>query len=440
MSNSFSSKWKILREELKKLLTRNWGYKLLSLFLAAVIWSVLIAQDPTITREKTIPDVTLTVSGTDNMKRNGFIVTNDLSDQIQDVTIRASVPQMQYQTVSAANFVPRIDLSRVRSAGTQQVRILTTNSSSYGTVLEVTPASVTLEVEEYITRNRIPIVRETVGEMADGWYTTSTTLDPTTLTVSGPRSIVESVVRAEVVQDLSTVPAAEGVQRSALSFRLVDQQNQTVESDLLEVTSMSVLVDSVIAEQTVYPTKLLTFSQTGVITGVPAEGDEVKSVTFSPDKIRVAGRADTLENLDSIFTDLTVDVTGRKESFTQNVRLRRPSELVYMSQDSVTVSVEIGEVISEKVFTDVRINVTGAEANLSAVLEERYADIVTVQGPLNWLNSLKGSQLLLRVDAAGLTEEGTYELPVLCEISGDDGQEYTVKTSPSAVTLTVRSK
>ena len=45
MSNSFSSKWKILREELKKLLTRNWGYKLLSLFLAAVIWSVLIAQD-----------------------------------------------------------------------------------------------------------------------------------------------------------------------------------------------------------------------------------------------------------------------------------------------------------------------------------------------------------------------------------------------------------
>ena len=93
MSNSFSSKWKILREELKKLLTRNWGYKLLSLFLAAVIWSVLIAQDPTITREKTIPDVTLTVSGTDNMKRNGFIVTNDLSDQIQDVTIRASVPQ-----------------------------------------------------------------------------------------------------------------------------------------------------------------------------------------------------------------------------------------------------------------------------------------------------------------------------------------------------------
>ena len=117
---------------------------------------------------------------------------------------------------------------------------------------------------------------------------------------------------------------------------------------------MSVLVDSVIAEQTVYPTKLLTFSQTGVITGVPAEGYEVKSVTFSPDKIRVAGRADTLENLDSIFTDLTVDVTGRKESFTQNVRLRRPSELVYMSQDSVTVSVEIGEVISEKVFTDVR--------------------------------------------------------------------------------------
>ena len=367
MSNSFSSKWKILREELKKLLTRNWGYKLLSLFLAAVIWSVLIAQDPTITREKTIPDVTLTVSGTDNMKRNGFIVTNDLSDQIQDVTIRASVPQMQYQTVSAANFVPRIDLSRVRSAGTQQVRILTTNSSSYGTVLEVTPASVTLEVEEYITRNRIPIVRETVGEMADGWYTTSTTLDPTTLTVSGPRSIVESVVRAEVVQDLSTVPAAEGVQRSALSFRLVDQQGNEIPRDMIRITPLSsgMVIDSIIVEQEMYAYQQLEISTEDAVIGQPAEGYRVRSISFSPAYVDVAPEdPETDLTGTKLFAASPVDISGISLTQDYRVDLSRPTEvrIKHMKREITWMTVEIEQIPQEHQEEETPVSGETAEA------------------------------------------------------------------------------
>ncbi|MCR4884774.1 MAG: hypothetical protein K6A68_14465 [Clostridiales bacterium] len=440
MSNPSPSRWKEIFGELKRVLSKNWGYKLLSLLLAAVIWSVLIAQDPTITREKTINDVSVSVTGTDNMKRNGFVVTNDLSEQLKGVTIRSTVPQMQYHSVTAANYVPRIDLSRVNASGTQEVRILTTNSSTYGQVMEVTPATVRLEVEDYITRNRIPIVLETEGEVPEGWYITSSTVDPTMLTISGPRSVVESVVRAEALQDLSNVQASESVQRYALPFRLVNAKGETVESDLIEITSLSVLIDSVLLEQTVYPTKMLDFSKIGVLVGEPAKGYEVKSVTYSPMQIRAAGKSDTLKNLDSLFSDASVDVSNASVSFSQTLRLRKPGELAYLSQDSVTITVEIGDIITEKTFTDVRIHATNVDGAVSAALDERYADLVTVTGPENWLNSLRGTQLLLTVDATGLTQEGKYELPVQCAISGDEGLEYTVKTSPATVTLNVRAR
>ena len=424
---------------LRKVFVDNWGYKLISLVLAAFIWSVLIAQDPTITREKVITDATVTVSGTDAMKRNGFIVTSGLDEQLSNVSIRASVPQMQYQNVTASNYNPRIDLSRISVSGAQEARILTSNSATYGTVLDISPSTISLEVEDYITRYRIPVVRETVGSMPEGWYATSSTLDPSLLTISGPRSVVERVVRAEAVQDLSTVPATEGTQRSTLTFRLVDVNGESVESELLEVTSNSVLIDSVIVEQTVYPTKVLTFEDTGVVIGTPEEGYEVKSVTISPDSVRAAGRADTLDNLDEIFTDTTIDVTGLSASLSQTVRLRRPSELAYLSQDTVTIAVEIGDIISERIFSDVRINVVGVESTRTASLAERYADRIVIEGAQNWLSSLRQGQLSLSVDASGLMA-GEYEVPVICDISGDDGQDYTVKISPATVKLTVRDR
>ena len=433
------NKWKSFLKRIFKVATNNLGYKAIALVLAAFTWSILIAQDPSITREKVISDVTATISGTDSLKRNGFVVINDLTEQVTGITLRTSVPQTMYQTVTASNYSPRIDLSRITSAGEQEVKILTSNSSMYGTVLDVSPSTVTVQVDELLIRNRIPVVRETIGSVPNGWYATNGTLDPSTLTISGPKSIVEQVVRAVVVQDLSSVPGQEGTLRTALTFQLEDINGDPVESDALEITSNSVLLDTVIVEQTVYPCKSLTFSDIGVVVGKPADGYEIKSVNISPRTIVAAGKSGTLNNLENVFTDATVDVNNRTESFSQTVRIRKPSELNYLSQESVTIAVEIGEIISERTFTDVRIHVTNVESGHGASLVDRYADLVVIEGPLNWLDSLKSSQLVLTVDASGLMA-GEYEVPVILEITGDEGVSYGVKISPNVVKLTVREQ
>ena len=83
-----------------------------------------------------------------------------------------------------------------------------------------------------------------------------------------------------------------------------------------------------------------------------------------------------------------------------------------------------------------RVNLEGTEQGYYESLSSRYAD-VSLTGPQNWLNTLNKGNLTLTADASGLTE-GTYELPIVCVVSGGEDQEYTLSVNPQNVTVTLR--
>ena len=136
-----------------KALIHNWQWKLLSLFLAVCLWSGLITQDESLTREKIFNDVSINVTNADTLRRNGFIIVSGLDD-LPAVRIRVDVPQKNYNTVTASNYNLRIDLSRIRETGEQTLQVLSSSSSNYGTVTDISVESVAVQVDEYITRSR----------------------------------------------------------------------------------------------------------------------------------------------------------------------------------------------------------------------------------------------------------------------------------------------
>ncbi len=429
----------LLMRSLWRLIASNWGYKLFSVLLAVVLWAGLITQDPTLTRDKTMTDGTVTVLGGDTLLRSGYIVTEGLED-IPPVTIRAEIPQGQYQAAQASNYNPRIDLSRISAIGEQELKIATTNSTTYGSVQEVSPATVTVTVDEYITRYRIPVRVETLGAPPEGWYSTSPSVEPSILTVSGPRTLVERIVRAEAAQDLSTLPAREGTVRTAVSFRLVDWQGEEIPSDSLQITSQSVLMDSVVLEQSILPMKTLNLSTVGLVSGTPPEGYEIKSVTITPSSVNAAGPEEVLAQLDAIYADATLDVTNLTESVNRQIRIRKPSELNYLSQDTVTVAVEIGPILSSRTFRDLRVEPVGLGDGLSVSLEPRAAE-AEVEGDLLWVLKLRASDLRLRVDLTGLGA-GEYDLPVLCELANETSgvSAWDASVIPETVHVTIQAK
>ena len=424
-----------LLRKLKSIFLENWGIKVLALLISVALWAGLITQDPELTREKQFTDVSVSISGADTLKRNGYIVLEDLNEVLDGVAVRVSVPQGQYAAAQASNYVIRVDLSRIRGTGEQEVKILSTNSSTYGTVTEVVPATVKLTVDEYVTRYRIPVTIVTQGEPPEGFYATEPSTDPPLIAVSGPKSVVDRIVSAQVVADQTLLPAQEGTVRRALSFVLVDESGAVIQSDLLEVTSESVLLDSIIVEQTLYTERTVEMSELGLVTGQPAEGYEIKGVYITPSTVTIAGRASAIKEMNILYADNTVNVKGLTESVSKSLRVRQPSTIKYASTDTVTVAVEIGPIITSRAY-EAAVSLQGLPAYLREVGGLRTATVY-LTGAQPWLDSLSASSVTLTCDLSSIAEPGTYVLPVSCTVAGSEGQAYTSEINPTSVVVTV---
>lgn len=424
----------ILRK-IRHILLDNWGTKLVAILIAIALWAGLITQDPTLTREKQFTDVSVNVIGEDTIKRNGYIVLEDLNTVLDNVAVRVSVPQGQYTTAQASNYSVRIDLSRITAAGEQSVKILSTNSSTYGTVTEIVPPTVTLTVDEYVTRYRIPVTVVTQGEAPEGFYAAEPSTDPPMIAVSGPKTLVDRIASAQVVVEQSTLPSREGTVRRATPFVLVDETGEVIQSDMLQVTSESVLLDSIIIEQTIYAERTVELSDLGLVVGEPAEGYEVKGVYISPGSVTIAGRASIIGDINLLYADGTVSVAGLTESVNKSLRVRQPSTLKYVSTDTVTVAVEIGPVITSRAY-EVRVELTGLAASLREAGGIRTATVY-LNGAQPWLDGLSASDVTLTCDLSTIAEPGTYVLPLSCTVKDGERQSYTCEINPASVVVTV---
>ena len=423
-----------LPARLWKMLLHNLAWKLLALVLALCLWAGLITQDPTLTRERVFNDVPVTVTGADTLRRNGLIVVSDIT-QAAAVLLRVEVPQREYNSVVASNYNPRIDLSKLTDTGEQSLKIVTTSTTTYGTVTEVSPDSINVTVDNYVSSYRLPVTVRQTGEFPTGYYGMSPTLDPSIVTVSGPESIVSRIARVLVDFDVSRVPAQAGLVRTALTLRYEDADGNPLDSTLIEATSAGVLLRSIVVEQQLYPTRSLTLNSLALTTGTPATGYEVKSVTPTPNVLIAAGDETALNALDSLFLEHAVDVTGREASFTAEVKVRKPSELVYLSADSVMLLVEIGPSLLVKSFENIPLTLTDTADPLRANSETKVVN-VSVTGPKLQFDTLKASALKAYVSCAGLTT-GTYALPVQLSIRDADTQTFTYAITPQNVSVTL---
>jgi hypothetical protein len=113
-----------------RMLSHNLLWKLLALVLAVSLWAGLITQDPTLTRERVFTDVPVSVTGSDTLRRNGFIVLSGVEDDSALVRLRVEVPQREYNSVTTSNYNPRVDLSKITETGEQTLKISTTSTTT----------------------------------------------------------------------------------------------------------------------------------------------------------------------------------------------------------------------------------------------------------------------------------------------------------------------
>lgn len=423
--------------ELRRVISRILGSRAflmaLSLLTAVVFWSILVASDGTLTREKTFQNVAVSVTGESTLKSRGYIVMDDLDSLISGVKLTVEVTQSNYSRVSGTSYNPHIDLTQVTGEG-ENVLNVAFSSQLYGPVVSCEPSSVRVNVERYITR-RVPVVLETSGGLP-GYYLDSAKTDPTMLSVSGPQSLVSQVARAVASIDVSLLSGERRSDRNSVQIRLQDAAGNTVESDLIEITNQTVLTDTVVVETELVPMREVPLEVESLVTGEPAEGYELLEVTASQESLLIAAADEVLDAITVLTTDQPLSIEGATQDVTGTVRLRRPTGIENTVPYDVTVTARIGEMTAQRTLRQVQVEVDGLDDSLRASLS-REKQTVQLTGPYTFINGLSQSDVRLFVDVNGLGE-GTHVVPV--QISIDNAPEFACALSSPEITVTIRAR
>ena len=340
---SGESFWK----HLKKAITYQWGWKLMCLVIALALWGIVVDMNGDMTREIILRDVKVTVANRSILEQRGLIVTGG-AENLDNVTIRAEVPMKYYRTVDSSTFTIRLDLSRITAAGEQDVK-LTAQTSNYGEVKEIMEPTVTITVEEFTTRNRIPVSSMPVylNEAPEGYYCGDMSVETTAVNVKGPWSVVSQIARCRILYTYPENITGYYRDTAACPFAFFDASGKELDSSSLTVTADGWTVETITVSRAYYPQTTVRLSDIGVVTGTPAEGYEIKSVSFDPSEVTIAAEDISLLTDGLAFLSESVDVTGQSESCTKVVRIYRPEEYIRLSTEIVHVTVEIGPVSEE---------------------------------------------------------------------------------------------
>lgn len=422
-----------LRRAISRILGSRAFLMALSLLTAVVFWSILVASDGTLTREKTFQNVAVSVTGESTLKSRGYIVMDDLDSLISGVKLTVEVTQSNYSRVSGTSYNPHIDLTQVTGEG-ENVLNVAFSSQLYGPVVSCEPSSVRVNVERYITR-RVPVVLETSGGLP-GYYLDSAKTDPTMLSVSGPQSLVSQVARAVASIDVSLLSGERRSDRNSVQIRLQDAAGNTVESDLIEITNQTVLTDTVVVETELVPMREVPLEVESLVTGEPAEGYELLEVTVSQESLLIAAADEVLDAITVLTTDQPLSIEGATQDVTGTVRLRRPTGIENTVPYDVTVTARIGETTAQRTLRQVQVEVDGLDDSLRASLS-REKQTVQLTGPYTFINGLSQSDVRLFVDVNGLGE-GTHVVPV--QISIDNAPEFACALSSPEITVTIRAR
>ena len=422
-----------LRRAISRILGSRAFLMALSLLTAVVFWSILVASDGTLTREKTFQNVAVSVTGESTLKSRGYIVMDDLDSLISGVKLTVEVTQSNYRRVSGTSYNPHIDLTQVTGEG-ENVLNVAFSSQLYGPVVSCEPSSVRVNVERYITR-RVPVVLETSGGLP-GYYLDSAKTDPTMLSVSGPQSLVSQVARAVASIDVSLLSGERRSDRNSTQIRLQDAAGNTVESDLIEITNQTVLTDTVVVETELVPMREVPLEVESLVTGEPAEGYELLEVTASQESLLIAAADEVLDAITVLTTDQPLSIEGATQDVTGTVRLRRPTGIENTVPYDVTVTARIGEMTAQRTLRQVQVEVDGLDDSLRASLS-REKQTVQLTGPYTFINGLSQSDVRLFVDVNGLGE-GTHVVPV--QISIDNAPEFACALSSPEITVTIQAR
>ncbi len=383
---------------------------LLSVAISFALWAyVVTVVDPE--SEETFYNVPVVLDGQSALAdRELMIVSN--TDYKVDLTL--SGYRTDLNKLNASNITLMADLSQITTPGTHKLNYTVSYPGGGAIhVLEQDPQYIELTVVEFFSKE-VPVRVEFIGTISDDYIRDpSATLDHSTVTVSGPKDVVDRITQARLN---ITLDGRTQTIHEAFPVVLCDDQNRVVESSFLNSSAASVRAILLIQRKMDVP---ITW------TVVAGGGLTADMVTVTPDweSIQVAGSESVLHNLRFYYG--TIDLAKifvDSESIADNEVVlvyelperEGVTNITGVTEVKLTVKIDPEyirnmEVRKYKVHNLQAVNVPeGAEVHLNTAQL-----IVSIRGPREQLDQLKPENIQVLVDLAGAQEGNGLYVPTV---------------------------
>lgn len=404
-----------------KRLKNNFLLKLASVIVAILIWLLVInIADPVV--DKTYTGIQVQVIN------GAYIESMDQTYRLEDdqQTIAVTLHGTRSKVSNRTNDIQAIaDLTQIvdMEATPCMVPVSVTCSGISSENITVSPIAIQVEIEEREEKDFVIAVTTGDTTPGKGYEIGSITANPETVTVSGPKTIVDKIDR------VAATVSAEGLTSDSTrkASLVIYDKNQDVMSDS-EMKYLTYSIGSPDIEVTLELWKTLSGVTFDVETqGKPAWGYMLSEVTTTPTEITVAGTPGALAKLKENDLKITipgeaVDISGADSSQEIKVDLNSylPEEIKLASNvaDSIIVNATIIPLDSKQVSVSSKnIKTTGLDRDLTLVYVKQE-QTVTVQGSSEVLEGLTEEDIVLSLDLSGKTE-GEYAIPA--EVSLPEG-------------------
>ncbi len=420
-----SEKFNILKPSAIKGLLYNKKFTIpLSIFLAFVLWLVIITQENQM-RDRTFSDLTLNINMENTFaSENGLNIVGDVYTQKFSVVVRG--PSYVVSSLRPEDLSVYISAATVDAPGQYKLDVVATRSATNYEILSVYPSTVKVEFDYFDTKE-FAVKAEAQGVSAVEGLVVDTSIvsgiEGDILKVTGPRSKLNQIESAVAVCKVNRVLSE--TQSFDAEINLLDGNGKKISLENITLNAEDVKVKVPIS-------KKKTVSVVADFTNLP-DGFNKDSIKYTLDhgKVDIIGTPETVDKITKI-TLSAIDITKVSlNSKTFDVTPKLPEGVRLLDNfETFKVTVDTTDYV-EKTFTVNSVKTVGLKQGLT--VNKITIRNVKICGPRAVVKKITADMIIAKIDLTG-KGEGQHTVDALMNFNTYDNV-WAVGTYTTTVTI-----
>ena len=400
-------------KELKNWFLKNIDIKLLSLFLAIILWLYIAGgENPMV---ENFIDIPLT-----QINLGEDLVIKEFP---ANVSVGIEGPKNIINNISSHQINGIVNFSEISKEGLYKLKVEVAPPKKTQ-ITRIIPSEIKVEVEKVLTKE-VEVQYSLIGVPEKGYSLTDEPhFNPSKVKIIGAQSVLENIKQIICAIDISGIK--EDLSRK-LKVKAVDVNGNEIkevkiEPDIIEVS---------ISLTRGYPEKQLTVKPK--IIGKPAPGYYISEILSNPDEIKIFGNYPKISNIEFLET-IPIDVSGITKTLSVKVSpaLEEGLNIVEGEVELIEVTIQVKEAIIQKILKNISVVPQNLSPFVSCEIKPEVVDI-TVEGKNILVDKLKAEDIKAFVK---FTDNFKVEQKVKVQVDLPEGI-FLIKVEPEEVTVLI---